>query len=551
MRNTTLSLFITSLLLLFSCQPKPPNQEKAERDSRPNILLIMLDDLGYSDLGSFGGEIPTPNLDSLAAKGVRYAGFRVAPIGGVTRAMLMTGNDNHISGHGRVLNPLHEAYRGIPGYEYEFSDRVLSFPKLLQESGYYTCIAGKWHLGMDVQSNPKRQGFEDSWVLLEQVSNQYNNVGLGLYGSDTTSHFTNNAINAPYPEGTYSTDFYTDQAIRYLNKNAKESRPFFAMVSYTAPRWPLQPPLEYRNKYKGFYDQGYDALRQKRFQGLKDKGIIPSNQVLPLPMNTFKRWNNLFFEEQRRDAREMELYAAVLDHLDDNIGRLIQTLRETKLYDNTIVIVASDNGAGPENVFEHPVLGRYIRAQYDNRYEDMGLMTSFVSYGNGWAQAAMAPFNGYKGQAYEGGLASPMIVSGIPGVGGGTVKSEHFTVLDLAPTFLEIAGAIYPGELEGRPLAPLRGKSVLSYWKGETTNPHTDAEVFALEHRGQAYVRKGNWKLVNSGGAHDRTRFRLFNLANDPGERVDVSFQNPTKRDELLAEWDKYRAEVGIQFVEQ
>ena len=327
MRNTTLSFYLFLLLLTLSCEPKPPSQDRPERDSRPNVLFILLDDLGYSDLGSFGGEIPTPNLDSLAASGVRYSGFRVAPIGGATRAMLLTGNDNHISGHGRVLNPLHEAYRGMPGYEYEFSEQVVSFPSLLKEAGYYTCIAGKWHLGMEIQSNPNRQGFEDSWVLLEEVSNQYNNVGLGLYGSDTTSHFTSNGRPAPYPEGTYSTDFYTDQTISYLNKNAKESRPFFAMISYTAPRWPLQPPLEYRNKYKGFYDEGYDVLRQKRFQGLKTKGIIGQNQQLPFPMNTFKRWNNLFFEEQRRDTREMELYAAVLDHVDDNIGRLIRTLK--------------------------------------------------------------------------------------------------------------------------------------------------------------------------------------------------------------------------------
>lgn len=551
MRNTCVSFYIFLLLLLGACQPKPPSQEKAERDSRPNILLILLDDLGYSDLGSYGGEIPTPNLDSLAATGVRYAGFRVAPIGGATRAMLLTGNDNHISGHGRVLNPLHEAYRGIPGYEYEFSDKVISFPSLLQEAGYYTCIAGKWHLGMDVQSNPKRQGFEDSWVLLDQASNQYNNIGLGLYGSDTISHFTSNGLNTPYPEGTYSTDFYTDQTISYLNKNAKESRPFFAMVSYTAPRWPLQPPLEYRNKYKGFYDEGYDVLREKRFQGLKDKGIIPQSQQLPPPINTFKRWPNLFFEEQRRESREMELYAAVLDHLDDNIGRLMQTLKETGLYENTIVIVASDNGAGPENIFEHPILGKYIRSQYDNRYEDMGLMTSFVSYGNGWAQAAMAPFNGYKGQAYEGGLASPLIVSGVPGGRAGTVRHEHFTVLDMAPTLLDIAGASYPSESNGVPLAPLRGKSLWPYWKGEQNQPHSAQEIFALEHRGQAYVRQGNWKLVNPGGAYDKTRFRLFNLATDPGERIDLSFQNPTKRTELLAQWDKYKAEVGIQFVEQ
>ncbi len=551
MKSNNTSIYIFLLLSLFSCEPTAPGVKPIERDPRPNILLIMLDDLGYSDLGCFGGEIPTPNIDTIAATGVRYTGFRVAPIGGATRAMMMTGNDNHISGHGRVLNPLHEAYRGLPGYEYEFSKQVLSFPYLLQESGYYTCIAGKWHLGTKTQSNPKQQGFEDSWVLLEEASNQYNNVGLGLYGTDTISHFLSNGLPAPYPEGTFSTDFYTDQTISYLNANAKESRPFFAMVSYTAPHWPLQPPLEYLNKYKGYYDEGYDVLRTKRFQGLQEKGIIPANQVLPLAMNTFKRWFNLFFEEQQRESREMELYAATVNHLDDNIGRLITALKETGLYDNTIIIVTSDNGAGPENIFEHPVLGSYIRKQYDNSLKNMGFMNSFVSYGNGWAQASMAPFNGYKGQAYEGGLASPLIISGGFAQQAGTVKSDHFTILDLAPTFLEIAGIPYPQEHKGVALAPLRGKSVLPYWKGEQSQAHTADEVFTLEHRGQAYVRKGNWKLVNPGGAHDSNRFQLFDLSIDPGERQDLSFQNPQKKTELLAEWEKYKTEVGIQFVEQ
>ncbi|MEZ5043975.1 MAG: sulfatase-like hydrolase/transferase [Saprospiraceae bacterium] len=551
MRSTIASTFLFCLFFLFSCEPQAPNNEKKERDPRPNILLILLDDLGYSDLGCFGGEIPTPNLDALAAEGVRFSGFRTAPMGGPSRAQLMTGNDNHISGHGRMLNPLHEAYRGIPGYEYEFSKQVVSFPTLLQDAGYYTCITGKWNLGIKAQSNPKQQGFEDSWVLLEDASNYYNNIGLGLYGSDTITHFTSNGLSAPYPEGTFATDFYTDQIISYLNKNAHDSRPFFAMAAYTAPHWPLQPPREYINKYKGFYEEGYDVLREKRFKGLQEKGIIPADRLLPVRINTFKPWFTLFFEEQRRESREMELYAALVNHLDDNIGRLIKNLKELGLYENTIIIVASDNGAGPENVFEHPVLGSFIRNQYDNTYENMGYPNSFVSYGNGWAQAAMAPFNGYKGQAYEGGIAAPLIVKGKMLQGPGSVKHEHLSILDLAPTFLDIAGATYPQEYKGQALAPLRGHSLFPYWKGEVKAPHDAEAVFALEHRGQAYVQKGTWKIVNPGGAYDNSRFQLFDLATDPGERFDLSYQNPQKKAELLAEWEKFKASVGIQFVEQ
>ncbi len=541
MRMATAICGMIFLLSYTSCTPK------ITQDQRPNILLIVADDLGYSDIGCYGGDIRTPNIDLLAKNGLRFSQFHTALMCAPTRAMMLSGNNNHVAGMGSQGGVNEDSpLFGQPGYEAYLSDRIVPLPALLKEAGYHTYTAGKWHLGYEEENSPFNKGFEKSFNLLQGGGNHFNKVGIEP--KYPISSYRENGKIVDYPEGKYSTEVYTDKLIEYISqgKQNDSTKPFFAFAAYTSPHWPLQVPADYLNRYTGVYDIGYDSLRVLRFESLKKTGMIPPEAKLPPRLDHIKPWTALTADEKKIEARKMELYAAMVENLDFHVGRLIQALKTEGLYDNTIIIFLSDNGAAPNDFYNEAWSRDFVRAHYDNSYENMGLPSSFVSYGPQWAQAGAAPFNRYKGWTTEGGTNTPFIISGrnIPATG--EIKEAFFSVMDLAPTFYEWAGISYPGKLGTDKTKPLLGQSMVAYLENKSAFIHDETYGIGLEHRGRVFYRKGDWKIINLDPPYDESTLMLFNLAEDIGETTDLRNIHPEKFEELLLEWRQFVKQNGI-----
>jgi arylsulfatase A-like enzyme len=457
--------------------------------------------------------------------------------------MLLSGTDNHVAGLGdmaeRSVSIAEE--RGQPGYEGYLNDRVVSVAQLLRDAGYHTYLAGKWHLGLTADQSPEAKGFERSFALMDAFSNHYYPDSRDSFWED--DHFSK------YPEGQYSTDLYTDKLISFIGNDRKDNKPFFLYAAYTAPHWPLQAPQEYIEKYHGVYDIGYDSLRVLRFEGLKKKGIIDARVPLPdLPAmkgnlydvsdSPLLPWKSLTKNEQRIEARKMEIYAGMVDNLDHNIGRLIQYLKEIGEYDNTLFVFLSDNGPSSMDVNATP--------NDADPYLYMGTANSFVGYGSSWAHASSAVNKLYKGYSSEGGIHTPMVIKMPSQQKGKGVIPAFTTVMDLAPTFLELAGVTYASTYQGRTLAPHKGASLIPLLNNKKGYVHDEGYVMGWELFGRYAIRKGKWKMVNIEPPFGTGEFQLFNLEADPAESHDLSKEFPEKYQELLLHWKEYVKENGV-----
>jgi len=541
LKNGYLILFILSCFF-YSCK----SEQKPPVKKTPNIVLIVADDLGYTDIGCFGSEIATPHLDALAEQGQLFSSFYTSATCSPTRAMLLTGTDNHIAGLGNMAERSVDivAQRGKPGYEGYLNDHVVSVSQLLKDAGYHTYIAGKWHLGLTPEQSPAAKGFERSFSLMEAYASHY-------YPDKRSNSFWEDDHFANYPAGKYSTDLYTDKLIQFIKEDQDDKKPFFLYAAYTSPHWPLQAPQEFIDKYQGRYNIGYDSLRKLRFHRLKEKGIINKQVALPsLPAmkgylfgisdEPLIPWNALNKDEQQIESRKMEIYAAMVDNLDYNIGRLIQYLKEIGEYENTLFVFISDNGASELEANNTP----------DERdpYRFMGTANSFVAYGPQWAHASSAVNKLYKGYVAEGGIHSPMIIKMPSQQKGKGLNSSFTTVMDIAPTLLELAEVTYPASYNGLPLAPYQGESVLPLLKGEKDRVHDENYVMGWELFDRCAVRKGDWKILKIESPFGKGRFELYNIANDPTESNDVAEKYPDKYQEMLAHWTSYVKDNGVIF---
>ena len=370
--------------------------------------MIIADDLGYTDLGCFGGEIQTPNIDSFSESGIRFSNFHTAPTCAPTRAMLYSGNDNHIAGMGSQFKKT-----GEWGYEGYLTHRIVPFPQLLNDAGYHTYMTGKWHLGTEKEHNPHNKGMENSFVCLFGAANHYDNQGL--FKSNPISLYTENGAPAEWPKDAYSTELYTDKLIEFIGSNRKDNQPFLAIAAYTSPHWPLQVDEEFWKKYEGNYSEGYEELRHQRFESMKNIGIVPKYSSMPEIHPKVQPWESLTEEQRMREERKMELYAGMVDNLDFHVGRLINYLKEIGEYDNTVIVFMSDNGAASRDFFSMPNHHEFLKEFFSNEYENMGDRDSYVSYGPPWAEAGTAGFRYYKDYTTEGGIRTPMIITG-PGI---------------------------------------------------------------------------------------------------------------------------------------
>jgi arylsulfatase A-like enzyme len=505
----------------------------AAADERPNFLLIVADDLGYSDIGAFGGEIETPTLDSLAASGLRLTDFHTAATCSPTRSMLISGTDHHRAGLGSMAERLAPNQRGQPGHEGYLKPDVATLAERLKEGGYRTVMAGKWHLGLTPEQDPHARGFDASFALLPGAANHF--------GQDEAPYTENGVRVAALPAGFYSTDTFTDKLIEGLEATAADGgadRPFFAYLTYTAPHWPLRAPAEDIAEYRGRYDAGFDALRERRLArqvelGLLDPAVTVHSQELP------GGWDSMTAEEQQSAARDMEIYAAMIDRMDRNVGRVVETLRESGELENTVVLFLADNGA--EGVSEQsPGFAKRVGTA-DNSFENRGAADSYVAYGPGWAQAATAPAWRFKAFASEGGTRSVAFIAG-PGVARTGVGDAFLSVADVTPTVLALAGLPAEDTVDGRPVEPIRGRSWAGYLAGTSDAVYGPGDSFGWELFGSRALRQGDWKLVDIGDGS----WRLFDLATDAGETRDLSLTDPERAAALAAAWEDYAAEVGV-----
>jgi arylsulfatase A-like enzyme len=539
MQNKTIPVILISL---FTCIHHAAKAQP-KLNERPNILLIVADDLGYTDLGCYGGEISTPHIDLLAKKGVQFTNFHTSPLCAPTRSMLFSGNDNHVAGIGSMFPVKGTPREGKPGYENHLTDRIVTVAQLLKDGGYQTFMAGKWHLGFTDPYIPYAKGFEKSFALLNGGANHFNNNPI--FANEPPQYREDNQ-KALLPDGSFSTTVYTEKMIGYL-KNRQVDKPFFACLTYTAPHWPLQVPADHLDKYKGQYDMGYDSLRVIRFTQQKAMGIIPAHATLPPQTPSIKPWTQLSAGEKKIESRKMELYAAMVEHLDQHIGQLIKFLEESKQLDNTLIVFMSDNGAAAEDFYNLPGgFGPFLREHYDNSLENMGKPSSFVSYGPQWAQAGAAPFKLFKYYSTEGGVVTPLVITGKQVERAPGLQNAFINVMDLAPTLLELAGIKYPEIYNNKRITPMLGESCLSFIRGKTNTIHHRNYVFGLEHDGQCLVIKGKWKITNTSDPFDEAAFALYDLSEDLGETTDLSRSNPRKFKEMMKEWEKFKKKTGV-----
>jgi len=509
-------------------------------ESRPNILLIVADDMGYSDVGAFGGEIATPAIDQLAAEGMRLSNFHVLPTCSPTRSVLFSGVDNHLAGLGTMGELRTPAMEGNAGYAGYLNFDVVALPELLSEAGYQTYIAGKWHLGLDKTTDPFARGFQQSFALLPAGGSHWNDK-KPLSPPLTMIYTRNGEVVDALPEDFYSSRYFTDVMLGSLRSKQADS-PFFAYLSFTAPHNPLHAPRTYIEKYRGTYDQGWDKLRSRRLHGLQRLGLVKEGVEAYPRLPFVPSWDSLPENEKKLYARDMEVYAAMIDYMDEQIARVIDYLKETGQYQNTLIIFMSDNGANgsPHNVY--PLATAEFLNSFDNSLKNRGLKNSYIDMGAGWAQASMVPSRLFKGVTAEGGVLSPLVIK-LPNTMSlaGAISSEFVAVRDIMPTVLDVAEVEHTGNYAGRAVLPMQGQSLLPLLSGQSKQAYAGAGNLGLEFFGsQAYIA-WPWKILKLPPRFDQVEWMLFNLQDDPGETRDLSAEYPQKLSKLKGLWKEYK----------
>jgi arylsulfatase A-like enzyme len=542
MKPSSIAAVAAAVAALFTTVPSVQAEVK-----RPNIVIILADDLGYADMGAFGGEIRTPNLDALAKEGVRFTNFYTQATCSPTRSILLTGVDSHLNGLGNMDEWAAPNQWGVDGYEGHLSDRVVTLPQLLKEAGYHTYMVGKWHLGKQPTQIPAARGFERDFSLLDGAGSYWDMTNFTA--ASPKSVFTEDGrYLRRLPDDYYATKTYTDKLIGYIDANRSDGKPFFAYVAPQAPHDPYQMPAQWRTRHVGEYDKGWDAVRQERLKRQIELGIMPAGTRLSERMWFVPDPIVLAPVTRALLGKKMELYAGLVENLDYHVGRLVDHLKQIGEYENTIFIVFGDNGAEGTDLFKMiagtPGTRDYLFAAIHwsqtnpNAWGDPG---SYVGYGPMWAQVSMTPFSQYKGWMAEGGIRNALIVSGpVVKRPKGSINDGLLYVADLMPTLLEVAGATYPKTRKGQEVPAMIGKSWGPLLAGKVDSPRTPQDYVAWEIFGNRAVRQGDWKLRWEWKPLGKGDWELYDLAADPAERNDLAAERPDKVKALLALWDDY-----------
>jgi arylsulfatase len=554
------------LMVLSGCGKSVPvsasAQAAAAAAGRPNVLVIVADDLGYSDLSAFGSEINTPNIDQLAQQGRILTNIHATPLCATSRADLLTGADHHLVGMG-TLPESNTFYPDDASYQGSLDQNARTVAQLLHDSGYHTYMAGKWHLA---GGGPVNWGFEQSFSMDYAEAFGSNFAPSASVPESAARTYYENGVAATLPADFFSSDYYEQRLESYIGSNHGDGQPFFAYLAFQAVHFPLQVPQAYLNLYSGKYAAGYDAIRNARMQKQKALGIVPQDLVpnpgdevtmvrfgQPGPL-TNQAWDTLTPDQQQSEARIMEVFAGMLTNMDDNVGKLITYLKQMGEYDNTLIIFVSDNGADGMGYGFIPYVDGAGNTDINNAYANYGLPGSFLFRSTRWAEVGTAPFRLFKSFTAEGGISVPAIVR-LPGQSSGLPQSPVLaSLLDVAPTILDAAGLPLPGDqYQGHSVAPLEGRSLMPVLTGQADQIYDDTDVVVDEVDDIRYVRRGPWKLTRvvnymlpSAALLIDHDWQLYNMDTDRGETNDVSAENPAIVSELIADWDAYVSRVGV-----
>ena len=519
----------------------------ADTTRRPNIVVILGDDMGFADMGSYGSEIRTPNFDALAKEGMRFTNFYTHASCSPTRSLLLSGVDTHLNGLGNMDEFTAPNQVGVDGYEGHLNHSVATLPQLLKDAGYHTYMVGKWHLGKAPDLIPAARGFERDFSLLDGMGSYWDMTNMAA--AVPVSLFTEDGrYLTSLPDDYYATKTYTDKMIGFIDANHGDGKPFFAYVAHQAPHEPYHLPRDWRNRHVGEYDKGWDAVRQARLKRQIELGITPEGTELAERMWFLPDPVLLAPAGRALLGKKMEIYAGLVENLDFHVGRLIDHLKQIGEYENTVFIVFGDNGAEGNDLYKmitgSPGTRDFLFAAskwsetHPNAWGDPG---SWVAYGPMWAQVSMTPFSQYKGWLGEGGIRNALVVSGpIVKRAAGSINNGLMHVADIMPTLLELAGAQYPKTYRGRELPSLLGKSWVPVLEGKVESPRTADDVLAWEVFGNRAVRRGDWKLRWEYKSFGKSDWELFNIAKDPGERKDLAAEHPDKLKEMISLWDEY-----------
>lgn len=535
----TIHLICISIVLIFwSCTGT--NSENAQlseetgNNERPNIILIMSDDMGYSDIGCYGGDVNTPNLDHMANNGLRFTQFyntaRCCP----TRASLMTGLYPHQTGIGHMTNTPKDFEQhdlGVPQYRGFLNNTSVTLAEVLREAGYATLMAGKWHLGIrDTSKWPLQRGFDKFYGIIPGASNFFKPVHpRGITYMNDPVEVTD--------ENYYTTDAFTEYGIKFIEESQQQNseKPFFLYLAYTAPHWPLNAPTGDIEKYVGKYMEGWTELRKKRFAKMKEMGLIDENWELT-PQDA-REWDTLDEEKKKEMDLRRAIYSAMIDRMDQNIGKLVSYLETNDLKDNTVIIFLNDNGA----CAEFSELG-------SGPAEQLGTKEGYVlSYGRAWANASNTPYREYKHWVHEGGIATPFIVhwpNGIAGSRKGSLVRNYGFLPDIMATFIDLAGAEYPQAYKGNAITPTAGKSLVPVLTDGDQKVHNEPVFW--EHEGNKAVRLGKFKLVSKWDKERDTQWELYDLEKDRTEMNNLAAEMPKKLDEMMAMYDAWAEKNNI-----
>ena len=513
---------------------------------RPNIVVLLADDWGFSDVGAFGSEIHTPHLNQLAQSGTRFSNFHVSASCSPTRSMLLTGVDNHLNGVGNMRETIPQSHVGRAGYLSVLNQRVVTVASLLQDQGYRTYAAGKWHVGKEPHNLPPARGFDRSLVMGDSGSDNWETGKLYLDLTDKV-YWYDNGREAQMPKTFYSSEFYVSKTLDYLKADAKSDKPFFAYLAFQANHIPVQAPQEFIDKYKGRYNAGWDVLRQERRNKAIELGLVPPNTPMAALPSTHVVWDSLSPHDKAYQARRMEVYAAMAEAMDFHIGRLMTYLKQSGEYDNTVFVFMSDNGAEASDPYAL-ALGRWWLDQHYNRDIDrLGSPGAYSIIGPNWARAATAPLNTYKFFAGEGGIRVPLIISGIPTAAKPVVQNSLTHVSDIVPTLLDLAGVQHPGtSYKGQTIYPLTGHSLLPIIQGKASRVRGPDEILGYELSGNRAVFKGDYKLLSNLAPVGDGQWHLYNLATDPGETHDLKDELPELFESLQNDYAKWAKANGV-----
>lgn len=512
-------------------------------DERPNFVIIVADDLGYSDIGSFGGEINTPNLDRLATEGVRFTNFYVGASCSPTRSMLMTGMDNHRVGMGNMYERTAPNQLDQTGYEGVLNLDAPTFAERLGELGYRTYMTGKWHLGHEPEYIPAARGFDRDFSLLNAAGSHFKITGSRI--ENEKNEFTRDGVYTQrLPKNYYSTRTFTEEMVGFLEEDRNSDAPFLAYLAYQAPHDPLQVPNDWLWTYKAKFDDGWDKLRDARLERMKSMGLVSQDAENAPRLWYVPEYEDLTRANRVASSRKMEIYASVVEYLDWQIGEFIDYLEDSDQLDNTIILFFSDNG--PEGADPIPAARRqpgldgsmFFANEYDNQIAAWGRKYGFLAYGPPWAQVSATPFNGYKGSLYEGGIRSPLIVWRPGQDRGGEINHDALLhVMDIAPTLVDLAGG-QTSEMQG-----VSWSGVIS---GSVDSPRSEGDVIAMQMFGAKMVRAGDWKAVNVPEPIGTGGWELFNVETDPGETTDLASEHPERLGDLVKAWERYALENNV-----